>query len=154
MAEVKDTLLRQLALLGLVPEQPRFTSTSVLHEKLAEQGFNVSMRSVQRDLVRLSSIFPLISEEDGSRNTWCYVKGTSLDLRVMEPATALALALAEEHLQSLLPQSVMDVLEPSFHKARAYLDGLGKNQLANWSRKVRALPNGKALLPAQIAPEV
>lgn len=154
MAEIKDTLLRQLALLSFIPEQPRFTSTAVLREKLADQGFEVSIRSVQRDLLRLSTMFPLISEEDGSRNTWSYLQGASLDLRAMEPSTALALALAEEHLRTLLPQSVMDILMPNFRKARAYLDGLESNQLANWSRKVRALANGKSLLPAKVKPKV
>ena len=63
----------------------------------------------------------------------------------------MALTLAEEHLQNLLPQTALDLLAPQFRKARNYLDGLDKNQLANWSKRVRAVPNGKSLLPATIA---
>lgn len=154
MAALKDTLLRQLALLALIPEQPRYTSAAVLHEKLQERGFCVNLRSVQRDLLRLSVMFPLISEEKGGRNQWSFTEGASLDLRDMEPPTALALSLAEGHLQSLLPQSVLELMAPQFRKAQAYLQSLEKNQLANWSRRVRAVPNGKTLLPAQVDEQI
>ncbi|GEM_PF-3136655 len=38
MAEAKDTLLRQLTLLRLIPKRPHYTSSQTLHEKLHEQG--------------------------------------------------------------------------------------------------------------------
>lgn len=154
MSDMKDTLLRQLALLRLIPETPRFTSTVILHEKLQERGFSVNLRSVQRDLLRLSVMFPLVSEEKSGRNEWSFAEGASLDLRDMEPPTALALTLAEEHLQNLLPQTVLDLMAPQFRKARIYLSSMEKNQLSNWSRRVRAMPNGKSLLPAQVDAEV
>ena len=68
--------------------------------------------------------------------------------------TALALYLAESHLNGLLPQSVLDQLGAQFRKARNYLDDLGHNGLAHWARRVRTLPNGKALLPAQVDAQV
>lgn len=154
MSDMKDTLLRQLALLRLIPEAPRYTSSVVLHEKLQERGFVVNLRSVQRDLLRLSVMFPLVSEEKGGRNEWSFAEGASLELRDMEPPTALALTLAEGHLQNLLPQTVLDLMAPQFRKARVYLNSMEKNQLSNWSRRVRAVANGKSLLPAQVGGEV
>lgn len=154
MAEAKDTLLRQLTLLRLIPEFPRYTSSQTLHEKLHERGFKVDLRTVQRDLNRLSTPFSLISQEKAGRNEWSHAKDAPLDLRDMEPATALALYLAESHLKSLLPQSVLDLLSPQFNKARNYLDDLDQNDLAHWARRVRAHPNGKALLPAQVNADV
>ncbi len=154
MAEAKDTLLRQLTLLRLIPEFPRYTSSQTLHEKLHERGFKVDLRTVQRDLNRISTPFSLISQEKGGRNEWSHAKDAPLDLRDMEPATALALHLAESHLKNLLPQSVLDLLAPQFNKARNYLDDLEQNNLAHWARRVRAHPNGKALLPAQVNADV
>ncbi|MBF6623641.1 MAG: WYL domain-containing protein [Pseudomonas stutzeri] len=154
MAEAKDTLHRQLTLLRLIPEYPRYTSSQTLHEKLHERGFKVDLRTVQRDLNRLSTPFSLISQVKGGRNEWSHAKDAPLDLRDMEPATALALYLAESHLKSLLPQSVLDLLGPQFSKARNYLDDLDQNNLAHWARRVRAHPNGKALLPAQVNADV
>jgi len=154
MAKAKDTLHRQLTLLRLIPEYPRYTSSQTLHEKLHERGFQVDLRTVQRDLNRLSTPFALISQEKSGRNEWSHAKDAPLDLRDMEPSTALALYLAESHLKSLLPQSVLDLLSPQFSKARNYLDELDQNDLAHWARRVRAHPNGKALLPAQVNADV
>jgi predicted DNA-binding transcriptional regulator YafY len=154
MAEAKDTLLRQLTLLRLIPEHPRYTASQTLHEKLHERGFKVDLRTVQRDLNRLSTTFALISEEERGRNKWSHSPDATLDLKAMEPETALALYLAESHLKNLLPQSAIDLLGPQFSKARNYLDELHHNDFAHWARRVRALPNGKALLPAQVDADV
>ncbi|MCQ4295956.1 WYL domain-containing protein [Pseudomonas stutzeri] len=150
MAEAKDTLHRQLSLLRLIPEYPRYTSSQTLRDKLHERGFKVDLRTVQRDLNRLSIPFSLISQNISGRNEWSHAEGAPLDLRDMDPATALALHLAESHLKSLLPQSMLDLLGPQFKRARNYLDNLNQNDLAHWARRVRAHPNGKALLPAHI----
>jgi len=154
MAEAKDTLHRQLTLLRLIPRSPRYISSQTLHEKLYERGFKVDLRTVQRDLIRLSTSFALLSNKNGGRNEWSHDKDAPLDLRDMEPATALALYLAESHLKNLLPQSVLDLLAPQFNKARNYLGSLDQNSLAHWARRVRAHPNGKALLPAQVNADV
>lgn len=154
MSEAKDTLLRLLTLLRLIPPFPRYTTAPVLHEKLHDRGFSVDLRTVQRDLQRLSVPFSLIDQEEGGRKRWSHSESAPLDLRDMEPATALALYLAEDHLKNLLPQSVLDLLGPQFSKARNYLGELETNHLSHWARSVRALPNGKALLPAPIKPEV
>ncbi|MGQ7817258.1 helix-turn-helix transcriptional regulator [Metapseudomonas furukawaii] len=154
MSEAKDTLLRQLTLLRLIPEFPRYISSQTLLEKLHDRGYRVELRTVQRDLNRLSTPFSLTNSKKGGRNEWSYTKGAPLDLRDMEPSTALALYLAENHLRNLLPQSVLDLLGPQFNKARNYLDNLGQNDLAHWARRVRTHPNGKALLPAQVDSDV
>ncbi|AEB60489.1 helix-turn-helix transcriptional regulator [Ectopseudomonas mendocina] len=154
MPEAKDTLLRLFSLLRLIPEYPRYSTAPTLHEKLRDRGFYVDLRTVQRDLQRLSGPFSLIDEEEGGRKQWSHAKNAPLDLRDMEPATALALYLAEGHLKNLLPQSVLDLLDPQFNKARNYLGELEQNHLGHWARSVRALPNGKALLPAAVDAEV
>lgn len=150
MPEAKDTLLRLFTLLRLIPEYPRYTTAPVLQEKLCERGFSVDLRTVQRDLQHFSQPFFLIEEKHGGRIHWSHSKNTPLDLRDMEPATALALYLAEGHLKNLLPRSVLDLLGPQFSRARNYLDELGGNSLAHWAQCVRTLPNGKALLPAAV----
>ncbi|PKM32043.1 MAG: WYL domain-containing protein [Gammaproteobacteria bacterium HGW-Gammaproteobacteria-12] len=152
MPEAKDTLLRLFSLLRLIPEYPRYSTAPTLHEKLRDRGFSVDLRTVQRDLQRLSGPFSLIDEEEGGRKQWSHAQQAPLDLRDMEPATALALYLAEGHLKNLLPQSVLDLLGPQFNKARNYLGELEQNHLGHWARSVRALPNGKALLPAPVDP--
>ncbi|RHW21293.1 WYL domain-containing protein [Pseudomonas jilinensis] len=153
MLDTRDTLLRLFALLRLIPQQPKFIASTTLQEKLTEQGFDVDLRTVQRDLNRLSIPFALISHKEPSgRYQWSLTQNAPLDLRSMEPSTALALVLAESHLKNLLPQAVLDLLTPQFNKARGYLDNNGQNGLAHWAQRVRAHPNGKALLPAPVQP--
>ena len=121
-------------------------------EKLKDDGFSVSLRTVQRDLERLSIPFALQRDESSPSFRWSLSENAPIDLSAMDTPTALALYLAESHLQTLLPQSVLDQLGPQFRMARNYLDNLENNGLAHWAHKVRAIPNGKSLQPAQIAP--
>ena len=152
MSEAKDTLLRLIALLRLIPRTPGRIATTTLLEKLKDDGFSVSLRTVQRDLERLSIPFALQRDESSPSFRWSLSENAPIDLSAMDTPTALALYLAESHLQTLLPQSVLDQLGPQFRMARNYLDNLENNGLAHWAHKVRAIPNGKSLQPAQIAP--
>ncbi len=154
MSEAKDTLHRLLALLRLIPTEPRRISTPTLQEKLKDRGFSVTLRSIQRDLNRLSTPFSLQCDDSETPFRWSFTRNAPLDLVEMDTPTALALYLSESHLGMLLPQGVLDQLSPQFRRARNYLDSLGRNDLADWARRVRALPNGKTLLPAQLAPGV
>lgn len=154
MYQAKDTLLRQLALLRLIPREPQRIASTTLLEKLAERGFSISQRSLQRDLNKLSSMFALQCDDRITPYRWSFSRDATLDLAAMDTPTALALYLAEGHLKALLPQSVLDQLGPQFRKARHYLDELHSNSLAHWAKRVRTLPNGKALLPAEVTPEV
>ncbi|MCP8465074.1 WYL domain-containing protein [Pseudomonas sp. ZM23] len=151
MSEAKDTLLRLIALMRLIPEEPRRIATTTLLEKLKERGFSVTLRSVQRDLARLLGPCSLQCDTDEIPYRWSFMRDCRPEFADMDPPTALALYLSEDHLSGTLPQSVLEQLGPQFRRARNYLDGLGRNGLAHWARRVRSLPNGKALMPAPLA---
>ncbi|MBO3776638.1 helix-turn-helix transcriptional regulator [Pseudomonas aeruginosa] len=154
MSQAKDTLLRLFALLRLIPTEPRRIATPTLLEKLREKGFSVTLRSIQRDLNRLSVPFSLQCDDSEIPFRWSFTRDAPLKLEDMDAPTALALYLSERHLNSLLPQTVLDQLGPQFRRARNFLGDVGHNGLADWARRVRAVPNGKTLLPAAIAPTV
>ena len=155
MSEGKDTLLRLLTTLQLIPRYPGRISAPVLQEKLADRGFSVDLRSLQRDLKeRLSAQFPLMCDESVRPYRWSFTPDSQVSLPAIETPAALTLCLAEEHLRSLLPASVADQLLPQFKAARKHLDSLEHNHLAGWAKRVKALPNGKALIPAPIEEEV
>lgn len=151
MAEAKDTLLRQLVTLQLVPRLPGGIATTTLQEKLAERGFYVNLRSLQRDLKdRLSLQFPLVCDESEKPFRWSFSEDVYLSVPGLDTPTALTLCLAEDYLRTLLPSSIADLLSPQFTAARQHLQGLNSNSLARWARSVRALPNGKSLIPAPV----
>lgn len=152
MSQAKDTLLRLFALLRLIPTEPQRIATTTLLEKLRDKGFSVTLRSIQRDLNRLSIPFSLQCDDNEVPFRWSFTKDAPLQLQDMDASTALALYLSESYLNTLLPQTVLDQLGPQFRRARNFLGDLGHNGLADWSRRVRAVPNGKTLIPAAIAP--
>lgn len=151
MPQAKDTLLRLFALLRLIPTEPQRIATPTLLEKLRDRGFSVTLRSIQRDLSRLSIPFSLQCDDSETPFRWSFTREAPLKLEDMDAPTALALFLSESHLSPILPQSVLDQLGPQFRRARNFLNGLGGNGLADWARRVRSLPNGKTLLPAQVS---
>ncbi|MBD3737659.1 MAG: WYL domain-containing protein [Pseudomonas balearica] len=154
MSQTKDTVLRLFALLRLVPTEPHRIATTTLREKLRDKGFVVTLRSVQRDLNRLSIPFSLQCDDSETPFRWSFTRDSPLKLEDMDTPTALALYLSERHLTTLLPQTVLDQLGPQFRRARNFLGDLGNNGFAYWAKRVRAVPNGKTLIPASIAPKV
>lgn len=147
----KDPLVRSLVLLGLIPRYPKSASVQELKAALEQRGFSVTARTLQRDLSeKLSTRFPLISQDDGQAYRWSFDSQAQISLPATDTAAALAMNLAEGHLKHLLPPGVLALLEPQFATARNHLQSLQHNPLTRWAQLVRSLPNGKALLPASV----
>ncbi|MEQ9861399.1 WYL domain-containing protein [Pectobacterium cacticida] len=155
MSDPKDRLFRHLALLRLIPREPKSISTLELLEKIKEQQFEIDLRTLQRDLVGISLYFPLLCDENRRPYHWSFLKDTpQFDLPTLDTPTALAFVFAENYLERLLPPSVLARLKPHFAMARQRLQGLTHNNLGLWAERVRALPNGKTLLPADVDADV
>jgi hypothetical protein len=151
MSEPRDTLFRYLTLLQLIPRYPGRISTPVLKEKLAERGFHIDTRSLQRDLgQKLSTQFPIGCDDSQKPYRWYFDREFQCHLPALDIPSALTLVLAEEYLKGLLPPVVVGQLAPHFNDARQLLDGMASNGLSKWARCVRAIPNGKALIPAEL----
>lgn len=151
MSDTRDTLFRYLTLLQIIPRYPRRMSTPVLKEKLAERGFHIDTRSLQRDLSqKLSTQFPICCDDSQKPYRWYFDRDFQCQLPALDVPSALTLVLAEEYLKGLLPPVVVGQLSPHFTDARRLLDEMGSNGLSQWARKVRAIPNGKALIPAAL----
>ena len=159
----RDTLLRNLVLLRLIPRAPASISTTQLLNALAEEGFDITLRQLQRDLDgKLSDRFDLICSKDDPDETiskqrpyrWSYQPHVRPGLPAMSSAEALAMQLSEGHLRHLLPPGVLALLEPHFAEARKTLERRSGNVLNRWAQRMRSLPNGKALLPASVDEQV
>ena len=62
-----DPTLRQITMLGLVPRRPPGRTTHEFQTALSERDFEVDLRTIQRDLDRLSARFPLTYDESRHR---------------------------------------------------------------------------------------
>ena len=58
-----DTLLRHRRMLREVPLYPRRISTTEIKERLMTAGFDATLRTIQRDLIKFSGSLPLLGDD-------------------------------------------------------------------------------------------
>tara|TARA_R110001606_G_scaffold258438_1_gene406184 strand:- start:5199 stop:6203 length:1005 start_codon:yes stop_codon:yes gene_type:complete len=154
LSDSNSTLQRIKVMISLIPKEPKSISAPELHAALANEGFEVTLRTVQRDLEKASNTFPIFQEIECAKPRWSRLRDAPLETDVMRPATALALHLAESHLRKLLPGTVLQHFSAQFKLANNQLLNDNRNVYHTWAKAVRALPNGKALQPADINADV
>lgn len=149
-----DSLMRQWTMLQHIPRQPWGISTVQLHDKLHCEGYDVTLRTVQRDLNTLSGKFALICTSEGQQQHWAWLADAPvLNIPGLSPATALALRLAELHLTPILAPEALRALRPHFEAAK-YVLNEGGSQLGQWPQRVRVLTRSQPLLTPDVDPEV
>ena len=149
-----DTTLRQITMLGLVPRRPPGMTTEALQSALATRDFSVNLRTIQRDLVKLSSPFPLICDQGDPPRWYWAPHAEAVTLPGHDPLSALSWQLIEQHLKPLLPRSLIEEIEPHFNAARGFLEQTSAGSFRRWSQRVRILPRSMQLQPPEIAPQV
>ena len=115
MRTATDTTLRHLAMLTAIPIRPHSKSTRRIREELRDRNpdFDVTLRSIQRSLERLSELFPITSERRGTANYWHWIERDALtQIPAMSTTTAFVLCLAAEYLRPIMPPSALPKLEP------------------------------------------
>ncbi len=153
---MSNTILRQWAMLKSVPREPRKIDTRSLRQLLEQEGFNISQRSIQRDLNKLSKVFPGL-QSDGNRDVagWFWKSNTAVqDFPAIDPPMALTFKLAESFLGSLRPPSVMDRVRPYLDASDKVLESIDEQGYRNWASKVAVVPRTQPLIPAVVDPEV
>lgn len=149
-----DTTLRQLTMLQLVPRRAPGKTPQEIREGLEARDFPINIRSVHRDLARLSELFPLTNDE-GHPARWYWAEhAAEVSLPSQDPYSALTWQLIEEHLQPLLPRAVRRDAEPRFQEAREYLEAANATHLRRWKQRVKVIPRALELQPPEIEPDV
>ena len=144
-----ETLLRQITMLRHIPIQPRKISVLRLLETLVQHNYNVDLRTVQRDLNKLSLPLPIIGDGEKPQG-WSWNKDAApLTLSALDPQSALMFNLVEQYISPLLPASTLECLKPWFRAATGVLDEHSTG-LADWPGKIRVLPQGQRLLTPPI----
>lgn len=142
---VGDALERQFALLLALPRTPVRRSAAELSEQLAAQGFDVSRRTVERDLQALSRRFPLQLDDRSKPYGWSWMRNAEFRfMPQLSASQAVALLLAQAHLDSLLPQCMKAELAGLFGAASKSLSTSGWK---DWHRRTAIVPTGFSLMP-------
>ena len=147
---MSDTTLRQIKLLEFLPRHPYKKSPQQLRDNLISIGYEVSTRTIQRDLVNLSRKMMLVSDERNKPYGWSWHKDAPGVHPVMDPLEALTLSLAEEYLEPLMPSKSFKRVKIFFNRADRILKDMNKSQLKKWRDRVRVVPQWQKL----IAPEI
>lgn len=159
--KINFTLLRQWEMMRMLSvsrsdtkDEGRWDKASEIASKLNERGYEVSVRTVQRDLKELSTIFPIELNDKNQRDYgWRWKKGENLNIQGMSASEALAMRLVEMQLQQQLPDAMLDALQGVFNLARKRLDDLemqNNNKAKGWLNKIRVVQPTQALLPPKL----
>jgi predicted DNA-binding transcriptional regulator YafY len=150
--ESGQTLARQWTMLRGIPRSPRKVTAGELASKLCDEGFEVSRRTIERDLHTLSARFPLVLDDRAKPFGWSWARNANFEfMPELTPSQAVALLLARTHLRDLLPQSMHKELAPLFDTAT---QALSRSGWKDWHHRTAVLPMGLALIPPKIAPDV
>jgi predicted DNA-binding transcriptional regulator YafY len=154
-ASMRSTLSRQWELLKSLPARSPGVSALELSKRLADAGFKVSKRTVERDLVELSQLFPLQCNDKGTPYGWYWTPGATAELPGLTVSEALTLRLVEDSLRPLLPGFMLKSLEPHFTQAHRKLQALGPHvPAARWIDKIASVPPELALLAPEVCGEL
>jgi predicted DNA-binding transcriptional regulator YafY len=156
MAANHETLIRQWHMLRNIPRYPAKVTASQLKTRLDNEDFVVSKRTIERDLLDLSLVFPLALDNRSKPYGWSWQKdAATFDLPGLSQHEALTLMMVEQHLKIFLPLSTHDVMGSYFKAAKNKLNSLPRSRkMGSWLNKVRTVSPNQPLIPPVIKPEV
>jgi predicted DNA-binding transcriptional regulator YafY len=168
---MSETLIRQWQTLQLIPRSPKSVSVTVLLNELCDRGYDITRRTIERDLLMLADSFSLEVDTSQRPQLWSWSADVlPLDLPRMSQSEALTLLMTKEHLKPIMPASTMTQMARYFGLAEQRISGHGDGQLqalgnaksiaksaskpllpeANWRAKVRVLPSNQPLLMPEV----
>lgn len=149
---MENTILRQWGLLRMIPRYPRRVDAPTIHRRLESMGIYVTLRTVQRDLNDLCSVFPLRSDQLKPQGWW-FEKDAALEIPGMDPHAALTFNLVELYIKNLLPPATLSHLAPWFEAARKVSQSEA-SIVSKWQDKIRVTPHTLNVISPKIDEEI
>ena len=144
-----EAIRRGFSILGSVSRAPM--SSRDIFQRLYDEGFNVSIRTIERDLSRLPDIFPsLIEVDDRSKPVTYRQPINARKYSAMNPTEAICLELAYTYLDPLLPNTSLNDIQPYLKEAEAVLSETAATKMKRWRDKVQTINEGFQLKQAKI----
>jgi predicted DNA-binding transcriptional regulator YafY len=161
----ESTILRQHELLRMLTisrssskDTGRWDKASELKAKLQDLGHDVSLRTIQRDLMSLSQIYSIEKNDKNPRDYgWRWIKNARININEMGTQEALALSMTQMHLAPLLPKVTLEALDPLFDAAISRLERLNKSgnkNLNRWADKIRVVQPSLTFIAPDINQEI
>ena len=138
-----DNLQRRIAMLETLPRHPRKLTASQLCQRLDDMGYQVTTRSVQRDLRAMfeMGLFGICLDQRSRPFGWSIEQSwKGLNLTLMDTHVAIALTTLRRYASQLLPQQSIKELRPYFQRAEQLLRNDRDNPWRHWVERVAILP--------------
>lgn len=153
-ASHQQTITRQwLILRKLTTRRPGITAREMM-DHLTREGITVTKRTVERDLVELSRLFPLETTATGTPVGWRWREDAAQELPGIDLVEALSLTLVGDLLRQTLPSSLQRTITGRVKEAREKLAALPEETVAGWSQLAKYIPTGMPLLPPEVCPDI
>jgi len=144
-----EAIRRGFSILGSVSRAPM--SSRDIFQRLYDEGFNVSIRTIERDLSRLPDIFPSLIEVDDRSKPFTYRQPINArKYSAMNPTEAICLELAFSFLNPILPKKTLNPINPYLKEADAVLNEQHAKKYKNWKDKVLTINEGLQLQSANV----
>ncbi len=150
MAQSKSTRSRLWLLLRYIPRGPRKIDVNRLHEIATKRRHAVDVRTIQRDLNKLSTDFPIRSDNGRPQGWWWEKDAPSSNLTGMDPTTAMAFLLLESQIQGMVPPSTERFLRPMFQHAARIAQKLDEGKAARFVPRLIAEPDRLGRPPPEL----
>ena len=150
--DTKEAIRSSLMILFLLRSDTSFTVKQI-HQKLEDQGVELSERTVYNRLNKLCNDFPQhIKLIKGMPNG--YRRPTNMQKNsFMTPSEAIAITLADKYLDSILPKFTKN-MSLYLDEAEAVLNDTYSKKYKEWRSKVHFSNEQFSLMPAKSDPEV
>jgi predicted DNA-binding transcriptional regulator YafY len=124
-----------------------------IRDQLTACGYDVDLRTVQRDLKTLEREGK--AQSDGRKPaTWRRGAKLSRKLDARSDSVAVALTVLERHAAHLLPPSVLKELKPHLDEARRAFADRPQASFARWAERIAVIPRMQPLIPPAVSPAV
>ncbi|MEL4470494.1 WYL domain-containing protein [Shewanella algae] len=120
-----------------------------------DEGIEVTLRTVQRDMESICQRFPIYSTTQSKPLRWIWVDKRKIDIQGVSINEALSLMLVGNTMRQLLPSSVLKSLQPSIESAQQILQAMkSQSDVASWFEKVGSVQAGMEQLPPSIDDDI
>jgi predicted DNA-binding transcriptional regulator YafY len=141
----KSTTLRHLEMLRKIPLSPgKPITTTALQQHLVDEGYDVSKRTVERDLVKLTDIGGFYSEDTPEGRSWGCIGNNARKFKGIQPTEALMLVLSEKLLLKTMPNEYTIRAEARIADAKFLLNS--DNAFSQWQEKLHVISDGYPLI--------
>ena len=142
-----NTAIRYIELLRLIPRFPQKKSLYDLRKSLAELGYQVSDRTIQRDLKKLESSFGLICDDRSIPYGWSFAKDANyIDLSALDEPEAMFLSLFKEQFDGIINLKELPRINNLFKRSEAIVQSKALKK-GNWNKKIRFVDATHRYLP-------